>query len=107
MSSFFKRPRWESRDYLDFVRGRSCMHCFAPPPSCAHHFHPTEKGVARKPDDCFTVPLCVGCHEYFHLTGTLPSHSAELTRTDFVREQWRCMALWICRDDGKEAANPF
>jgi 5-methylcytosine-specific restriction endonuclease McrA len=94
--SWFKKPRWESKRYLEYVRTKSCMHCYAPPPSEAHHWHPHEKGVGRKPSDAFCVSLCRTCHQHFHDTGTLPNLSAEMTRSDFVREQWRMMGDWIC-----------
>lgn len=92
---FVKRPRWRSERYLDFVRRRCCAHCYAPPPSQAHHWHAREKGMGRKPDDCFTVPLCHVCHRHFHDHGKLPGLTPLLTDLDFEREQRRCMADFL------------
>ena len=102
-----KRKRWRSDAYLAFVRARDCMHCFLPGPSEAHHYHPTNKGTGLKPSDCHVAPLCRTCHQHWHDRGTLPGLTPEVSRQDFIREQWRLMAEWIEREPDEQAEDPF
>ena len=99
MASYIKRPVFRSEDYLEFVRSHPCI-----APMCtaerseAHHWHESEKGIGRKPADCFTVPLCHEHHiDWFHRTGKLPKLEHVHVRELFVRTQRRLMAEWLCK----------
>lgn len=101
MKSFWKRVPWRSKEYLEYVRSLPCMHCGAPPPSEAHHWHPTDKGKGLKCPDWATTPLCGPCHRGgWHQKGSLPGLTPELSKQDFIREQWRLMGDWISGKDG-------
>jgi len=54
------------------VRELPCTSCLASPPSEAHHFMRGGGGMGRKPNDCFTVPLCSRCHRFWHDRAYLP-----------------------------------
>ncbi|WP_171479278.1 hypothetical protein [Acinetobacter baumannii] len=57
------------------VRKLPCMRCGAPAPSQAAHSNFAEHGKSRgrKANDCYTVPMCLKCHQwfdgYFEMTG--------------------------------------
>ena len=64
-----RQPRVECPAFLDFVRGHPCCACGKAPRSQAAHIRmgnldigkrPT--GIAEKPSDRWTVPLCDRCH---------------------------------------------
>lgn len=65
---------FRSRPYLEFVRSQLCC-----APACmakadhAHHFDKKAGGggVACKPSDSFTVPLCAQHHLEVHSTGRI------------------------------------
>jgi hypothetical protein len=44
------------------------------PPCDPHHFMQSDPGLARKPDDMYTVPLCRECHTHWHMKAYLPVH---------------------------------
>lgn len=64
-----RQPRIKDPAYLSFVRRQPCISCGKPGPSQAAHvrsgypeagWRPT--GMAEKPDDTRTLPLCRDCH---------------------------------------------
>jgi len=64
-----RQPRVEDPDFLDFLRGRRCCSCGAPPRVQAAHLRAAcpdrgkrETGMQEKPDDRWAVPLCSSCH---------------------------------------------
>lgn len=55
---------------LDKIRPLPCCQCLAPPPSQACHanwatdfFKDGGKGMGKKCDDAYTIPLCHKCHK--------------------------------------------
>lgn len=54
----------EYEPYLEFMRGKPCSWCFAPPRSDPHHFG--KRGKSQKCSDFYTVPLCRIHHDQFH-----------------------------------------
>lgn len=61
---------FRSDRYLARVRSRPCCFCYLPGPSDPHHYR-GPKGMAIKPSDAFTVPLCRLHHDEFHRSGKL------------------------------------
>ena len=64
-----RQPRVECEGYLTFIRNFPCCVCNMRQPSEAAHVKlacPTlgkrAVGMAEKPDDKWSVPLCSGCH---------------------------------------------
>ena len=94
---FPKTRRWRSESYLNFVRSNPCQKpgCASHAPSEAHHWHPTEKGMGRKPSDQWTLSLCRRCHRYYHDHGVLEGLTTHETWDVFVTAQWRLMGKWI------------
>jgi len=80
--SLLKRAREERRahkpvkthdtdaPYLALVRDLPCLRCGVEPAGCAAHVRMSSaalaktQGLARKPHDRWTVPLCWGCHTH-------------------------------------------
>jgi len=58
-----------SEDYLDFIRGKKCLICNAPPKSNAHHEKLGGGGTSMKCDDTRAVPMCNMHHRDRHDTG--------------------------------------
>lgn len=57
-----KRPG-NDPDYLALVRQLPCCVCGAPPPSEPHHLKATrERGMGKKSDDKWALPMCHDCH---------------------------------------------
>ena len=59
-----KTTRIRDRKYLDSFRGAACWACGAQDGTvvAAHIRHGMAGGMALKPDDSLTLPLCAGCH---------------------------------------------
>ncbi|WFF39275.1 hypothetical protein LU290_03365 [Moraxella nasibovis] len=51
---------------LTTIRQLPCIRCQAPPPSQACHANWQEfgKGMGKKADDSYTIPLCLSCHQW-------------------------------------------
>jgi hypothetical protein len=91
-----KTRRHQNPAYLGFVRAKPCCACGAPPQSDPHHWSIRgRKGIALKPDDERTVPLCRGCHDHFHAHTTLPELTPAKTAVFFLSVQTDLMAEWI------------
>lgn len=53
--------------HLAAIRQMECIVCWAPPPNEAAHIRMgLAGGMAKKPDDSLTVPLCRKCHGEQH-----------------------------------------
>jgi hypothetical protein len=67
-----RRPRQESRDHLAFIRTLPCLICGSRKVEAAHirarspAYGKRGVGAGEKPDDKFTVPLCVDHHQQQH-----------------------------------------
>lgn len=65
-------PMWKmqskrSAGYLQFVATKPCAACGHPGPSTAHHMRCLGAGgMAIKPSDFHTIPLCNDCHDKEH-----------------------------------------
>lgn len=64
-----RQPRVEDKAFLAFVRARPCCVCGVFYPIQAAHIRNSSPehnkratGLGERPDDKWTVPLCVGCH---------------------------------------------
>lgn len=99
MPTWFKRPRWRSKKYRQFVSSLPCCcaGCDSHPPNDPHHWHATDKGTSFKPDDWTCVPLCREHHSFFHSKGELPDMSPAATRQLFKHAQWECMGKFLSR----------
>lgn len=71
-----KRPREKHRDHLKFIRQLPCLCCGTRRNIEAAHirygdlaYGKRETGVAEKPADIWTVPLCADHHREQHSTG--------------------------------------
>lgn len=82
--------------YLAFVRTFACISCGATESVEAHHWaRRGMKGLASKPSDYNTVPLCQRCHDHFHNTGELPRMNAATSRVWFLTKQFELAVAWI------------
>jgi len=67
-----KRPRVKNEGHLDFIRSLSCVICGSPDPDAAHIRMASDlhgkrhTGMAEKPSDKWTVPLCRAHHGEQH-----------------------------------------
>ena len=70
-----RQPREKDEKHLRFIAGLSCLICGGTDVQAAHIRYPDHSagkratGMAEKPDDCFTVPLCVRHHALQHAYG--------------------------------------
>lgn len=70
LTSRSKLNRKPDTPYLAFVRLHPCCSCGATRDIEAHHTG--RRGMGQKAADSTAVPLCRGCHRYFHDHGHLP-----------------------------------
>jgi hypothetical protein len=91
-----KEPEQKNAQFLELVRRKPCCGCGAAAPSDPHHWAPKglSGGMARKPDDLRTVPLCRACHDHFHDHGSLPGRSRPETREVFLAAQVSLVIEW-------------
>ena len=62
-----KNPPLDLPDHLNYVRSLACIICDRPAPSEAAHFRlGLGGGVAMKPSDDLTIPLCHAHHDEQH-----------------------------------------
>ena len=59
--SYLKVPRHESEPWRKAVASLPCVICWREGDTQAAHRN-ERKGMAIKPDDCFTAALCTSCH---------------------------------------------
>lgn len=90
-----KSKRWESDEYLDWVRAHGCCCCMAPAPSEPHHWGPDKAG-SRVASDVYAAPLCHNCHlnewhQFGHFRGMSRSESEKV----LLRGQVMCLAGWV------------
>ncbi|WP_434642107.1 DUF968 domain-containing protein [Klebsiella sp. I138] len=68
-STFFARPkriRWESPNFLAWVKTQPCMCCGQPADDAHHLIGWGQGGVGTKAHDIFTIPLCRKHHRQLH-----------------------------------------
>jgi hypothetical protein len=66
-----KPTKWESEDYLEWIRQRPSVYSGRTDNIVAHHHRRgTDCGTASKPSDCYAIPLTHDEHYQFH-NGTL------------------------------------
>jgi hypothetical protein len=79
---------YKNKKYLQFVRNHPCCYC-RNPEAVAHHVRERGNcGVGLKPDDYWSVPVCVDCHD--------KAHRNELP-VDFKRIVIELLIEWIER----------
>jgi hypothetical protein len=62
-----KAPPGDFPRHLERIREMHCLVCWSPPPNEAAHIRMgLAGGMAKKPSDLFTVPLCHKCHAEQH-----------------------------------------
>jgi hypothetical protein len=70
-----KPLRYESEDYLDFIRNKTCKLCDIGQrtQTVSHHERLVGGGggISRKSDDTTCIPLCTECHQKRHDKGAL------------------------------------
>lgn len=99
-----RRPRVEKSAHLRSIRLLPCISCFTRPAQAAHlrvgsrKYGKRETGIAEKPSDRWTLPLCEACH----LTGPLAQH--KVGETEFYRRIHidpfaTALALWAAEGD--------
>ena len=103
-----RRPRERARSHLKWIATLPCAICLAEGRSQAAHIRLASAahgkravGLGEKPDDCWTVPLCVE----HHLTGMEAQH--RMVEADFWRQHRRdpfSLALALWRFSGDEEA---
>jgi hypothetical protein len=82
--------------YLAFVRSHACCSCGSQEDVEAHHWaRRGQKGLATKPSDFRTVPLCRRCHDTFHATGELPRMNGPQAKFWFLAKQADLLIAWI------------
>ena len=93
-----RKPKLDARrrrQHLSFIRQLPCVACGrAAPSEPAHVRTGTDGGVAIKPGDRYTVPLCTACHAKQHRVGELSFWCA--LRIDPLNVAFR---LWIISAD--------
>lgn len=63
-------PQERSRSHLSYIRALPCVGCGRPGPSEAAHIRKgTDGGMALRPSDRWTTPLCRICHRRQHEVG--------------------------------------
>ena len=104
-----RRPRERARSHLKWVATLPCAICLTEGRSQAAHIRMASAshgkravGLAEKPDDCWTVPLCVD----HHLTGMEAQH--RMAEADFWQQHLRdpfglALALWRFSGDEETA----
>lgn len=100
-----RRPRIESASHLAFIRSLECVICGKTPVDPAHlrvgnrMLGKEHAGVAEKPDDKWTAPLCREHHDEQHRGNELAfwvSHG--------IGNPWQlCLALFAVSGDYQEA----
>lgn len=107
-----RRPKFEDKQHLAWIRTLSCCICGKPGPDPAHIrsanaiYGKAETGGQSKPADKWVTPLCRGCHDEQHAT-TL---EASDTRKEITAElRWwaskgidpfgLALALFACTGD--------
>lgn len=78
-----KTKRFESRRYLDWVKGLACCMCDRPADDPHHikHIGHLSGGATSAPDSA-TIPLCRSCHDGLHANPALwPLQWEYLART--------------------------
>lgn len=95
---------FRSERYLGIVRAHDCMtdDCQTGKRIDPHHCAPrgvpdrlTEKGMARKHNDMWTVPLCREHHDFIEDNGVLPGLDREQTDHAIAMKQLELMAAYI------------
>jgi hypothetical protein len=61
-----KRRRWISEKYTRWVKAQPCAGCGKPADDPHHITGHALGGMATKPHDLFTIPLCRRCHDALH-----------------------------------------
>ncbi|XBS71138.1 DUF968 domain-containing protein [Acerihabitans sp. KWT182] len=61
-----KRRRWTNEHYTQWVKAQPCGGCGSPADDPHHITGHALGGMATKPHDLFTIPLCRRCHDELH-----------------------------------------
>lgn len=94
-----RQPRVESSAHLAFIRRLPCVACLRQPSEAAHIRSGSRRhgkrptGVAEKPTDLWTLPLCASCHR----TGPRAQHAGnelEFYRRHGIDPFATALALW-------------
>jgi hypothetical protein len=92
------KPALPDRDprFLAFVREHACCGCDSSGDVDAHHWaRRGQKGLATKPSDFSTVPLCRRCHDMWHTTGELPRMNGPQSKFWFLAKQVDLLIAWV------------
>lgn len=69
MRMITKNKPYRSEKYKAFIRTKRCLVCSHNDKIQAHHESFGQSGMASKPSDLWTVPLCWVCHRMRHDKG--------------------------------------
>lgn len=64
--SLTKKVALRDKKHIAFIRTLPCVRCGVRGCDAAHISFAGGKGMGRKVDDCYVVPLCRRCHTYQH-----------------------------------------
>ena len=74
---------------LNYIRSLPCAACYSLPRSQAAHSRiGTDGGIAYKPDDKWTLPLCHECHHKQHQIGEVAFYGELIERVKML-----CLSL--------------
>jgi hypothetical protein len=103
----YRHPRERDEKHLKFIRGLPCLCCGNDIETEAAHIRfadrsvcKRETGMAEKPDDAFTIPLCGRCHREQHAAGDERGFWRK-QGIDVIRV---ALALWKWSGDGGACA---
>ncbi len=90
-----KRRRWTNEHYTQWVKAQPCEGCGNPADDPHHITGHALGGMATKPHDLFTIPLCRRCHDELHRDTAAfeAEHGSQLEM--LVRTQDRALALGV------------
>jgi hypothetical protein len=95
-----RRPRIKNEAHLKFIRRLPCLICLGDGVDAAHlrmadlRADKRTCGMAEKPDDCWTLPLCRTHHDAQHKVGERKFWDFGIFDPTFI-----CLALWRVSGD--------
>ena len=91
--TYFKKPVFQSKKYLDHVRQQPCITCGYRPVEAHHVRLACNSGTGIKPGDVWALPLCKLHHLEYHQIGK--DTFFERHGIDVYRELFLIVKDWI------------
>jgi len=100
-----KGKRFESKDYLDFVRSKPCFLCGSPLTE-AHHQRrfAHDKGMGLKPSDTYALNVCSYCHrslQKYRTKWASNNRMIEFDDIDAFRQIVKNLTEYLCEIQGE------